>query len=80
MVITPSVGCIVMCGVNAAGNNGTDVAPAVITRVWSNEMVNVKVFNDGLACEWKTSVHLFDVEEQAREYGILSACYWPPRV
>lgn len=79
MELKPAVCRIVMVGVNAAGNNGTDVAPAIITRVWSNDMVNVKVLNDGPACEWKTSVRLFDTEEQAREHGILNACYWPPR-
>lgn len=80
MVVTPTRGRIVIVGVNAAGNNGEDTAPAVIVRVWSNDMVNVKVLNDGPACEWKTSVRLFDSEEQAREHGILNACFWPPRV
>jgi hypothetical protein len=32
--------------------------------------VNVRTLNDGPETGWKTSVVLFDTEEQAREYGI----------
>jgi len=75
----PSKGRIVFVGVSATENNGEDIAPAVITRVWNDSMVNVKALLDSPVEKWKTSVTLFETEEQAREYGILGACFWPPR-
>lgn len=80
MDVTPSVGRIVVVGVDPTRNNGSDLAPAVIVRVWNDTMVNVKVFNDSPECQWKTSVYLFANEEDARTHGILNACFWPPRV
>lgn len=81
----PSLCRIVLAGVTPETNNGADVCPAVITRVWGERpgggwTVNVKTLNDGLACEWKTSVVLFDTEDEARAYGITGACFWPLRV
>ena len=83
-VRVPSVCRMVMCGADVEVNNGADVAPAVITRVWGERpgggwSVNVKVLNDGLSCEWKTSRILFETEEEARAYGIAGSCFWPPR-
>lgn len=60
----PSVGRIVLfhesdgdVGQFAAGTNGTRIHPAVITRVWDNEMVNLHVMFDGWRSEARTSVH-----------------------
>lgn len=80
----PSKARIVLAGVSPETNNGDDTAPAIVTRVWGEHpaggwTVNLKVLNDGLACEWKTSVVLFSTEDEARAYGIAGACYWPPR-
>ena len=73
----PSLGRIVLAPVDPAQNNGADVAPAVITRVWSDEIVNVRVLLDSDAVLWKTSVALCADEEAAKG---LHAVYWPPRV
>lgn len=37
-------------------NNQGSKAPAMIVRVWSDDIVNLRVLNDGVAVEWKTSV------------------------
>lgn len=79
----PSIGCIVLVPIQPDSNNGSDVAPAIITRVWDEHplhgwLVNVRVLCDGEATLWLTSVSLCDTEEQAREHGL--AAFWPPRV
>lgn len=82
----PSVGRIVIFPATALGgenNNGGESAPAVITRVWSDNMVNVRVLLDGNDTPWKTSVNLFQTPEEyaeARDAGRPFGCYWPPRV
>lgn len=80
----PSLARMVIAQADPATNNGADVCPAVITRVWGERpdggwTVNVRTLNDGPDVGWKTSVVLFETEEQAREYGI-DGCWWPPRV
>lgn len=77
----PSVGRIVLTPVNPTTNNGADVAPAIITRVWSDTNVNLRVLHDSENVSWKTSVKLCGSEEEARNpdmYG--HTAYWPPRV
>lgn len=72
----PSLGGIVFTFLAPEENNGADVAPAIITRVWSDDMVNITVFPDaGYGPIRKTSVKL--VESQPGEPG--PACWWPPR-
>jgi hypothetical protein len=58
------------------------VAPAIITRVWSDDVINVRVICDSENTLWKTSVKLFDTEAEAREHAStgLNAAFWPPRV
>lgn len=73
----PSVGRIVLVPMEPSLNNGADVAPAIITRVWSETCVNVRVLRDGHETDWKTSLALFDTAEEA---SVGHACYWPPRV
>lgn len=73
----PSLGRIVLAPVDPAINNGSDVAPALITRVWSGELVNVRVLLDSDAVLWKTSVSLCADEDAARG---MHAVYWPPRL
>lgn len=73
----PSVGRIVHVLVDPADNNGTDVAPAIITRVWSDSMVNVKVLLDATAEQWQTSVNLYS--ERPTDPALTRAAWWPPR-
>lgn len=82
----PSIGRFVHVIGPDAESNGAKVAPAVITRVWSEDMVNVTIFPDGAAPVPRTSVKLYADENAAR--GITLADYrfppnqafWPPRV
>lgn len=86
---TPSVGRIVLVPVDALHlqANGAEVLPAIITRVWSDSVVNLQVFVDAGAVVSKTSAKLYDTPEAA-EAGASSAerayaelrCFWPPRV
>lgn len=76
--MTPSVGRIVIVKVDPKRNNGADVAPAVITRVWAPDLVNLKVLKDAEQDAWMTSVKLLDTAEDAA--GQVHVCYWPPRV
>ncbi|MFM9473945.1 hypothetical protein [Streptomyces scabiei] len=53
----PSVGDVVLVPMARDSNNGSTVAPAVITRVWSPTTVNVRVLADSDAApSWRTSV------------------------
>ena len=45
---------------DASSHNYAEVVPAVIVRVWSPSCVNLKVFADGPATPWHTSVNFGD--------------------
>lgn len=51
----PSLGTVVLVPVDPATNNGGYVAPGIITRVWSETTVNVRVLHDSDAISWRTS-------------------------
>jgi hypothetical protein len=80
----PSIGRIVHLIGPYANSNGAGVAPAIITRVWANDMVNVTAFPDAGGAQPVTSVRLYADEESARaasathEYPQSSA-FWPAR-
>lgn len=77
---TPSLGRVVLVPADPKANNGASDAPATITRVWNDHMVNVRVLADGDGVpEWRTSVTLCETKEQAAEVGTHVA-WWPPRV
>jgi hypothetical protein len=81
----PSLGRIVIVPVNPGASNGATEAPAIITRVWDNGLINLKTVPDGPAGtteEWRTSITLYATEEEAREeaQNRFSAAWWPPRV
>lgn len=79
----PSVGRIVHVPVDPAKHNGATIAPAIITRVWSDAgPLNVKVIGDNPdAPEWRTSVVLFDsIDDVPGDQVGKHYCYWPPRV
>lgn len=73
----PSIGRIVHVIADPTKNNGSDVAAAVITRVWTDTMINVKVLTDGPQDYWQTSIDLHD--ERPQDDSIKRAAWWPPR-
>lgn len=70
----PSVGRIVHVTVDGRYNNGSDVAPAVITRVWSDTCVNLRVLYDGPSVapegrqDWLTSWSVHESREALDEH------------
>ena len=83
----PTVGRIIHTLVDPARNNGADVAPAIITRVWSDTSVNLRVLYDGASVDWVTSATLHADEDTAREHVAMGIqpmsghqAFWPPRV
>jgi hypothetical protein len=77
----PSVGRIVIARVEPVWNNGADLCPAIITRVWGDEMINVKLLPDGPQdVVWRTSVPLCADEASARAHADERAVFWPGRV
>jgi hypothetical protein len=75
--VKPSVGRIVLVPADPAKNNGANVAPAIITRVWSDTCVNLRVLLDSDETTWRTSV-VFVNDLAAAEHTHVWA--WPPRV
>lgn len=75
---TPSIGRVVVYHLTAAEqrascvyggaarplNNGADVAPAVIVRVFSDTLVNLHVMLDGPETLWVTSASMGEGERQ----------------
>lgn len=57
----PAIGRIVHVVVDPKTNNGSDVAPAMITRVWSDTYVNLRLIRDNHPGpeEWLTSISLY---------------------
>lgn len=86
----PALGRTVHVFVDPARNNGADIAPAVITRVWNDQGVNLRVLLDGTDVPWFTSVALCDDRESAEKvtsYRVAdngdhypAAAFWPPIV
>ncbi len=72
----PSLGRIVIATVDSQKNNGIAEAPAIITRVWNDALVNVKVLNDSSDNEWQTSVTLHAEKPENPQH----AAWWPPRM
>ena len=89
----PSLGRIVIVPVDPARNNGGTEAPAVITRAFSDTMINVRVLLDGREVDWLTSVSLYATPEDLTAARVqrdkemphaagtpMHGAYWPPRV
>lgn len=70
--MAPTVGRIVLVLVDPATNSGSEIAPAIITRVWSGNderaTVNYRILGDHHPAEdaWKTSALLCANEQAAR--------------
>jgi hypothetical protein len=76
--MTPTIGRIVLVPMDPATNNGADTAPAVITRVWNDACINVRVLADGPDTPWLTSVaYVETLAERGENNHVWS---WPPRV
>jgi hypothetical protein len=78
----PSVGGIVLVPMDPRQNNGADTAAAVITRVWNDTTINVRVLPDGdFPTKVRTSVTYADdidpAQDPANSYHRWT---WPPRV
>lgn len=54
------LGDTVFVAVDPRQNNGSDEAPATVTRIWENDLVNVRVLTDGPDVLWLTSLKLVD--------------------
>ena len=67
----PSVCRIVEVFTDPYYNNGSDTAPAVITRVWDDGLINVRVLHDGPPVppehrqDWLTSIPLHESRDAA---------------
>jgi hypothetical protein len=72
----PSVGRIVLVPMDPTTNNGADVAPAVVTRVWSDTCINVRVLADSENLLWRTSVTHVESLDGAAPHNWA----WPPRI
>lgn len=70
MTQIPTIGRVVHVLVDPKANNGADVAPAIITRVWSGTCVNVRVLRDGYPdpAEWMTSISLHASREALEDH------------
>lgn len=81
----PSICRMVIARVNPADNNGSDLAPAIITRVWDKfngvDSVNLTVFYDAGEPQSHGSVSLYPTLADCPEWQP-NACltaFWPPR-
>lgn len=76
----PSLGRIVLVPIEPEMNNGATVAPAIITRVWSDTTVNLRVLADSHNPPlWRTSSTYTDDLDQ-RDQTHVNYWTWPPRV
>lgn len=73
----PSVGGIVLVPLAPEWNNGAKIAPAIITRVWSDTCVNVRVLADSENTLWRTSLTYVEALD---DDSLPSLWTWPPRV
>lgn len=74
---SPTIGRTVLVNVDPRDHNGASTAPAVITRVWTDTVVNVRVLGDtDQTPEWRTSLTLVDELEPGKNW-----CWaWPEHV
>lgn len=86
MMQVPTIGRVILVRMDQKENNGADVAPAIITRVWSecadsSWTINAKILADHEMNIWRTSLSLFSDQATAdreRPNGV-HVGWWPPR-
>lgn len=77
----PSLGQVVLVAVDPATNNGAGIAPAIVTRVWSDTVVNVRVLLDSDGLQWRTSLTRSDLPLEDLDTDVrLARWVWPPRI
>lgn len=90
----PSLGRVIIVRGKIVTSNGSDLAPAVVTRIWSDEdtrnepvMVNCTAQPDLAGHQHIGSVFVYDTKEEADVVhdaqvppGSTPVAYWPPRV
>lgn len=80
--MTPTIGRIVLVPADPATNGGADIAPAVVTRVYDDGRINVRVLLDSnTPALWRTSLALVEeLPTTARYTDPAPVWAWPPRV
>lgn len=79
----PSIGRIVIVPMDPTAANGATEAPAIISRVWSDSVVNVRILPDASnEVLSRTSVTLYPGSTEAADANATGTHYawWPPRV
>lgn len=78
---TPTLGRIVLVKGDRVMSNGSRVHPAIVTRVFSPDVINVMVMPDARTPEPQTSVHLVADEVAADDWLATHphqlAAFWP---
>lgn len=83
-----SIGRIIIVRGGSAASNGADRAPAIITRLWSEDtdtrngpvLVNATAFSDLATPQLIGSVKLYDTEADAPADDGSAVAFWPERV
>ena len=80
----PALADPVLVFTDPAHSNGADVAPAVITRVWTDRMASVRILHDGPCspdCTDRATVLMHasraDAEAAPRTEGLRPSGGWP---
>lgn len=76
----PSIGRIVLVPMDPTFNNGSSVAPAIITRVWDDLRINVQILADVPGCAWRTSLTHVESLDGLDDAHDLHRWTWPPKV
>lgn len=78
----PSLGDIVHVPMPPSANNGSDTAAAIVTRVWEDGKINVRIFADSTASpqEWRTSLTYADeLDYNPDDKASMYFWTWPAR-